>query len=118
MRVSDFKKLLCERHVQDIIGMHTHEKITLTEKQIDKCIEKKNSKDCPKRKTQRERVLEYIKRFGSITSLQAYKDLGVTRLSAVIFELKASGYNITSSTISSKNRYGELCHYSKYTLKK
>ena len=34
------------------------------------------------KRTQADRVLEYIQKFGSITTLQAFRDLGVTRLSA------------------------------------
>ena len=69
------------------------------------------------KKTQAERVLEYIKRFGSITTLQAFRDLGVTRLSARIFELRNKGLNIDSTSVTSKNRYGESCTYAKYFLK-
>lgn len=70
------------------------------------------------KKTQAERVLEYIKRFGSITTLEAFRDLGVTRLSARIFELRARGFDIDSTNITNKNRYGEKCTYSKYYLRK
>lgn len=69
------------------------------------------------KKTQAERVLEYIKKFGSITTLQAFRDLGVTRLSARIFELRARNINIDSTSVTSKNRYGESCTYAKYFLK-
>ena len=69
------------------------------------------------KKTQAERVLDYIKWFGSITTLEAFRDLGVTRLSARIFELRAKGLNIDSTSVTSKNRYGETCTYAKYFLK-
>lgn len=69
------------------------------------------------KRTQADRVLDYIKEFGSITTLEAFRDLGVTRLSARIFELRARDINIESKTISSKNRFGENCWYSKYYLK-
>lgn len=69
------------------------------------------------KKTQAERVLEYIKKFGSITTLEAFRDLGVTRLSARIFELRNKGLNIDSTNVTSKNRYGETCTYAKYYLK-
>lgn len=42
--------------------------------------------------SQKEMVLDYIREFGSITPLDAFGDLGVTRLAAVIFEL-----NLTQS---------------------
>ena len=66
--------------------------------------------------TQKERVLKYIQDFGSITTWQAIQDLGVTRLSAKIFDLKKDGYMFITDTISTKNRYGEPVHYAKYRL--
>ena len=69
------------------------------------------------KRTQADRVLDYIKKFGSITTLEAFRDLGVTRLSARIFELRDKGLNIDSTNVTSKNRYGENCTYAKYFLK-
>lgn len=63
-----------------------------------------------------ERVLQYMEDFGSITSMDAFKDLGVTRLSASIFILREKGYNIKSVPESSKNRYGDKVHYVRYEL--
>lgn len=65
---------------------------------------------------QQERVLNYMNEFGSISSLEAFKDLGVTRLSAVIFNLKRKGHVIASITEKSQNRYGEPVHFSRYRL--
>ena len=65
---------------------------------------------------QQQRVLDYMRIFGSISSLEAFKDLGVTRLSAVIFELKRKGVAITSTTEYVKNRYGEPVHFSRYKV--
>ena len=70
------------------------------------------------KRTQADRVLDYIKKFGSITTLEAFRDLGVTRLSARIFELRDKGLNIDSTNVTSKNRYGENCTYAKYYLRK
>lgn len=64
--------------------------------------------------TQRERVLQYIDDFGSIDSLQAFKDLGVTRLASRIYELKKHGVEIDSFTKTGTNRYGDPVHYSVY----
>ena len=66
--------------------------------------------------TQRDRVLQYIKDFGSITSWQAYKDLGVTQLATRISELKNLGYQFSSKTITSTNRYGDSTHFKEYRL--
>ena len=67
---------------------------------------------------QAQRVLDYINDFGSITSLDAYRDLGVTRLSAVIYDLRHGGYNIADKRESSLNRYGEKTSYARYYIPK
>lgn len=68
------------------------------------------------RTTQEERVLDYMQRFGSITTLDAFNDIGITRLSAKIFNLKKQGYTIIDETIKVKNRFGEEGHVKKYML--
>jgi hypothetical protein len=69
------------------------------------------------RKTNKERVLDYIRDFGSITSLEAFRDLGNTRLSASIWLLRhEDGLDIRSINESSKNRYGDKVNYSRYYL--
>ena len=65
---------------------------------------------------QQERVLDYMRLFGSITALEAMRDLGVMRLAAVIFDLKAKGVAIKTTTESAKNRYGESVSYARYSL--
>ena len=65
---------------------------------------------------QRDRVLQYIRDFGSITTLQAFQDLGITRLSARIFELKERGYAIKTDMVTGKNRYGENVHFKRYSM--
>lgn len=67
--------------------------------------------------TQRDKVLNYIRRFGYITSWQAYADLGVTQLGARIFELKEQGYEFTTKRVYTTNRLGEKTHYDEYRLK-
>lgn len=69
-----------------------------------------------KKITQRDRVLQYINDFGSITSWDAYRDLGVTQLATRISELKERGYKFSKVRIKSKNRYGDATHYDKYFL--
>ena len=65
---------------------------------------------------QKERILQYIKDFGSITSYEAYTELGVTQLGARIFELKRNNYNFIDEIVSRKNRYGEEVKFKKYML--
>lgn len=69
-----------------------------------------------KKVTQRDRVLQYIRDFGSITSWQAYADLGVTQLATRIVELKERGYVFTKKRVSVENRYGDKTHYYEYRL--
>lgn len=68
------------------------------------------------RPTQCEKILEYIRRFGSITSWQAYADLGITQLGARIWNLKEKGYVFKTERVYCKNRLGEKTHYDVYTL--
>lgn len=70
------------------------------------------------KRTQAERVLEYIRNFGSITTFEEFTDLGVTRLSARIFELRDQGYNLETNYETRRNRYGEICTYARYKLVK
>lgn len=66
--------------------------------------------------TQNQRVINYMREYGSITQLQAMSDLGVMRLASRISDLRRSGYPITSRTESVKNRYGEVCHIKAYSI--
>ena len=66
--------------------------------------------------TQNERILEYIRDFGSITQIDALRDLGVMRLASRISDLRSLGYPITSSVEAVRNRYGEKCHIKRYRL--
>ena len=68
--------------------------------------------------TNKDRVLQYMKDFGSITSLDAFRDLGNTRLSASIWLLRREGYKITSMNETAINRYGDKTTYSRYVLVK
>ena len=65
--------------------------------------------------TQNERIMKYIHDFGSITPMQAIYDLGCTKLATRISELIAGGERIRKETVSDQNRYGERCHYTRYS---
>jgi biotin operon repressor len=66
--------------------------------------------------TQCERIVEYINRYGSITSMEAMMDLGISRLAARISDLRDEGYRIKSEPESGRNRFGEKTHYTRYSL--
>ena len=66
---------------------------------------------------QEQRIIKYMQDFGSITALDAMKDLGIMRLASRISDLKHRGYKITREYEKSINRYGELTKYARYSLK-
>ena len=57
------------------------------------------------RSTHKTRLLAYLKEFKSITSLEAIRDLGNTRLSATIFKLRDEGHPIISEDIRVNTRW-------------
>ena len=65
---------------------------------------------------QQSMVLEYIKEFGSITPMEAFSDLGITKLATRVSEMRREGIEIDGVMVSSFNRYGKKCRYMKYTL--
>ena len=64
--------------------------------------------------TQNQRVIDYITNFGSITQLEALRDIGVMRLASRISDLKKKGYPITSEVQAVNNRFGEKCYIKRY----
>ena len=67
-------------------------------------------------KNQKEAVLYHLQQFQTITSLEAIKDYGATRLSGIIFQLRKDGYNIQSLPFIRKNRFGNTVTLAKYYL--
>ena len=67
--------------------------------------------------TQNKMVLDYMKFHGSISSFEAYEELGITRLSGRIFDLRAAGHQIDTKSESRMNRWGKTVTYARYTLK-
>ena len=63
-----------------------------------------------------DRVMEYISTFGSITALEALRDLGVMRLSSRICDLQRSGVRFYKVRENILNRYGEKCRIVRYSL--
>ena len=66
--------------------------------------------------TQKQRVIDYIQEFGSISSWEAYADLGITQLGARIDQLKKEGYEFETEWESKKNRYGDNTTYKRYRI--
>ena len=69
--------------------------------------------------TQCERIVDYIKQFGSISPLEAFRDLGITKLATRISEMRRfDGIQFKQEYEKSKNRYGETVYYMRYFLPK
>lgn len=66
--------------------------------------------------TQCDRILDYMLRFGSISTYEAFNDLGVTRLASRINDLKDIGFVINSEFETRKNRFGDSVSYKRYRL--
>lgn len=66
--------------------------------------------------TQCQLVLDYLRRFGSITQLEAIRDIGCMRLASRISDLRYQGYAIGRRMKTSKNRYGKDVSFAEYYL--
>lgn len=67
--------------------------------------------------TQKERILEHLKKYGSITTWESFELYGDTRLSDKIYRLKQEDYKFEEEWITKKNRYGKPVSFKKYILK-
>lgn len=65
--------------------------------------------------TQCEKILAHLKKYGSITDLEAYEMYSVRRLSGRIFELR-SRFNIRTEYTTKPNRYGQKVTFATYVL--
>ena len=66
--------------------------------------------------TQKDRIINYIREFGSITSWEAYQDLGVMQLGARIDQLQKDGYVFKTKWEHKKNRNNEDVSFKRYYL--
>ena len=64
---------------------------------------------------QKQEVLRHIKRYGSITSMEAFEKYGITRLSAIIYILRRE-YEIVTLMRKGVNRYGNEVNFAEYRL--
>lgn len=66
--------------------------------------------------TMKDRILRHIEDTGSITSWEAIQQLGCTRLSEYIRQLREDGVDIDDKWVGKKNRYGENVKYKEYYI--
>lgn len=67
--------------------------------------------------TQKEKILDYINRFGSISPFEAFRDLGITKLASRISEIIRDGVEIQKTMEKSKNRFGDQVCYMRYSMR-
>ena len=71
-----------------------------------------------RKQTQTDKVFDYMSSFGKITTMDAFVDLGITRLSARIWELRHDrGLSVFQKRTTRLNRFGETCTVMVYALK-
>jgi len=66
-------------------------------------------------KNQTDAVLWHLQTKGQITSWEAIKEYGATRLSAIIFNLRQRGHNIDSIPQNVTNRWQKTTKIANYT---
>ena len=69
-----------------------------------------------KRPVQADMALEYMRVHGSITSLDAMRELGIMSFPKRICELEKRGYLIKRNTEVVVDRYGKKTHVKRYSL--
>ena len=67
-------------------------------------------------KTQEQIVKEHLNRHGSITSIHAISEYGITRLSDKIYKLRGEGMNIETERMKGLTRQGNITSYAKYRI--
>lgn len=70
-----------------------------------------------KKPTQKQLIVDYINQFGSITPMQAFADLGITKLATRVSEMRATGVDFKIESVKSKNRYGKTVVFARYSFK-
>ncbi len=66
---------------------------------------------------QQKRVLTHLQTKGSIQTLEAWTDLGIYRLSDVVYKIKKQGYDIETKMTKSYNRFKEKVSFATYVYK-
>lgn len=70
------------------------------------------------KKSQIRDIITHLRKYKSITSMEAIRKYGATRLSGIIFILRDKGFGIETEMVQGKNRYGHVTNYAVYHLTK
>lgn len=66
--------------------------------------------------TQKDMVLDHLRKYHKITDLEAYRDMGIRRLAAVVSDLRSAGHMIRTENTTRPNRYGRRTTFATYIL--
>ena len=61
-------------------------------------------------------ILMHMKKYGSITHMEAESEYGIARWASRINDLRRQGVAIHVEMVAGKNRRGESTHYARYSL--
>ena len=68
--------------------------------------------------TQRNIIFSRLTSGKPITSWEAFEEYGITRLSAIIYDLREKGLDIQDTWVYRVNRYGNMVKFKQYFLVK
>ena len=66
--------------------------------------------------SQKDIVLNHLRKYGSISTMECYSKYRITDLQHAIYLLRKENYKITDDWVSSTNSLGWANKYKKYTL--
>lgn len=67
--------------------------------------------------TQCEKILAYLDKHGSITTMEGMSKLRIANFTARISDLRRDGVALDVETVTQKNRYGETVRFARYRRK-
>lgn len=65
---------------------------------------------------QHEMILSYLEEYGSITPMESFAALGITKLSTRIGEMRRGGLDIRQELETGQNRLGQQTRWMRYRL--
>ena len=69
-------------------------------------------------KSQISAIITHLRKYKTITSMEAIKKYGATRLSGIIYVLRDRGFGIETEPVEVKNRYDHVTRIAVYHLVK
>ena len=61
-------------------------------------------------------ILDFLRKYHTLTPYQAFEVLGITKLATRISEMRSKGIKIKDVWVEDFNRYGQKVRYKKYFI--